>query len=476
MQFKTWILETVNKLGHMFARDDLPPRASQPATATGARPGEPEDPTQTSEHLGTYAPPIQAIRDELERFVAAHVRLHLAIAEHDRFLLTGLEVRTDDAGESFNLLQRFTREFKPEQIKRYLTREVIGALPNASAIELSQFGGLTLVKPAAEVAADDAPGEYSELLKALGAGPALQGSTGYEVSVAGRWVEGHPAPAPSGASPKAMHDRLQTPLARPGLEIQIEDARGTRSVALPAALPGRRHVIGKDESCDIVVEGTYASRRHCEIWFDRGAWWVLDVGSTNGIRVESGEGVQASGAARTAEGVLQPIELKRGDCIVLSALAEGTTQDYPRVALRQSALLNPLATPIAAAPAKPATPITHIVGGRGQPGLLTLTAHTGSGSRSVELSSARLPFTIGRSRDCTLVIDAAHEGVSGHHLDITAVTETAAVLVQGDNGVVVDAMPHPAGTRFEWKPGQTMELGRATPHEPTCTLTLAEGR
>ena len=34
------------------------------------------------------------------------------------------------------------REFKPEQIKRYLAKEVIGRLPNASAIDLAHFGGL----------------------------------------------------------------------------------------------------------------------------------------------------------------------------------------------------------------------------------------------------------------------------------------------------------------------------------------------
>ena len=41
-----------------------------------------------------------------------------------------------------DLLRRFVREFKPEQIKRYLSKEVIGGLSNASAIDLSQFAGL----------------------------------------------------------------------------------------------------------------------------------------------------------------------------------------------------------------------------------------------------------------------------------------------------------------------------------------------
>ncbi len=40
------------------------------------------------EHLGAYRPLIAAIREELERFVATDLRLHLAIAEHDRYVLT----------------------------------------------------------------------------------------------------------------------------------------------------------------------------------------------------------------------------------------------------------------------------------------------------------------------------------------------------------------------------------------------------
>ncbi len=45
--------------------------------------------------------------------------------------------------EARDLLQQFMREFKPEQVKRYLAREVIGRLPNAAAIDLSQFAGLS---------------------------------------------------------------------------------------------------------------------------------------------------------------------------------------------------------------------------------------------------------------------------------------------------------------------------------------------
>jgi pSer/pThr/pTyr-binding forkhead associated (FHA) protein len=45
-------------------------------------------------------------------------------------------------------------------------------------------------------------------------------------------------------------------------------------------------VIGRDASCDVVVNDEYASPRHCQLFTDRsGQAWVRDLGSTNGTRV-----------------------------------------------------------------------------------------------------------------------------------------------------------------------------------------------
>ena len=85
---------------------------------------------------------IAAVREELEQFAASHLRLHLAIAEGDRYVLTSIEVECEGSDEHRELLRRFMSEFKPEQIKHYLAREVIAGLRNASAIDLSQFAGL----------------------------------------------------------------------------------------------------------------------------------------------------------------------------------------------------------------------------------------------------------------------------------------------------------------------------------------------
>ena len=64
-------------------------------------------------------------------------------------------------------------------------------------------------------------------------------------------------------------------------------------------MPGRRYSGGQGEGCDIAVDGVYASRRHCELWFDKGTWWAADAGSTNGIRAESMKGV----LARSQQGI-----------------------------------------------------------------------------------------------------------------------------------------------------------------------------
>src|SRR5678816_2737176 len=95
---------------------------------------------------------IGAVRDELEHFVASHVRLHVVIAERDRFLLTSIGVRSPGGADARELLQ----QFMPEQVKRYLAREVIGRLPNAAVIDLSQFAGL------ADLESGERPGDDDE--------------------------------------------------------------------------------------------------------------------------------------------------------------------------------------------------------------------------------------------------------------------------------------------------------------------------
>ena len=103
-----------------------------------------------------------------------------------------------------------------------------------------------------------------------------------------------------------------------------------------------------------------------------------------------------------------------------------------------------------------------------------LTVRMASGERVVELPAGPLPFRVGRSRTQGLVIDWAHEDVSGHHVDIGDLDHDGAnVLVHGDNGVTVSGVAHPSGARFRWNVGEQMSLGRPVGKEPECTLTLS---
>jgi pSer/pThr/pTyr-binding forkhead associated (FHA) protein len=43
--------------------------------------------------------------------------------------------------------------------------------------------------------------------------------------------------------------------------------------------------VGRRESCDICLHLPNVSGLHCELFFDDGLWWIRDLNSTNGIKV-----------------------------------------------------------------------------------------------------------------------------------------------------------------------------------------------
>jgi len=464
MSIKTWVLGRVRKVG---GRNDLPPRDSEVPPVTTPPQTNLDSMLTSTAHLGQYATLIAAIRQELEHFVASHIRLHLAIADHDRFLLTSIGVRCGEDVEARQLLQQFMREFRPEQVKRYLAREVIGALPNAAAIDLTQFAGLL----DAELTVDEDDHGYSELLAALHSAVPSNVPT-YQVNIVGRWTEFDGNVAAAGTRAQTG-PTLSTPLAGQRCDFDIEDGDGKRRVVLQSVVPGRRYVIGKGEGCDIRINGSYTSRRHAEIWLENGIWRVADAGSTNGIRVESPS--RPVERCRVGEGGGEPfVELVDGARIVLSANADGSTADYPWLALRTPGGAGAHVTPIAVPNGSSKTPITPIHSARAQEVKLMMTARSAAGERTLDLLQSALPITVGRSRDQTLVVGRAHELVSGHHLDIIDIDEAGVlVLVHGDNGVMIDGVEHAAGTHFVWKVGQMMLLGAVDQDGPQCSLKLS---
>src|ERR1700694_5805135 len=189
MKLKGWMLRKANGMGNQGARvepqshaamADHDRRGARMRAVGGRRGGVPDD----AEHLGPYSALIGAIREELEHFVTTQLRLHLAIAERDRYVLASIEIESDESNEHRDLLHRFTGEFKPEQIKHYLAKEVIAGLRNASAIDLSQFAGLNAAQQ--EDGTSEEEQRYGDLLAELRRGSPQSVARPYRVMLLGR--------------------------------------------------------------------------------------------------------------------------------------------------------------------------------------------------------------------------------------------------------------------------------------------------
>ena len=69
------------------------------------------------------------------------------------------------------------------------------------------------------------------------------------------------------------------------------------SAASAASWATAHSSLGRSRDCDISVDDPNVSRRHAEIRHEDGAYWIVDLGSTNGMTV-NGERVEAGAARR----------------------------------------------------------------------------------------------------------------------------------------------------------------------------------
>ncbi len=53
----------------------------------------------------------------------------------------------------------------------------------------------------------------------------------------------------------------------------------------PIPLLKKHLLVGRRESCDIVLRFSNVSAHHCELTLDNGYWYVKDLGSSNGVKV-----------------------------------------------------------------------------------------------------------------------------------------------------------------------------------------------
>jgi len=70
------------------------------------------------------------------------------------------------------------------------------------------------------------------------------------------------------------------------VELGVEEPRATLTVnGRTHEVDARRVVIGRSKECDIQIADPNASRRHAELRREGDAYWVVDLGSTNGLDV-----------------------------------------------------------------------------------------------------------------------------------------------------------------------------------------------
>ncbi|HEY6779711.1 MAG TPA: FHA domain-containing protein, partial [Thermoleophilaceae bacterium] len=96
------------------------------------------------------------------------------------------------------------------------------------------------------------------------------------------------APAPSAGdfghtmvySPDSAVRRLEPAAGLATRRQALLVGEGRRSV-----LSGSRVVLGRSRDCDVVVADPNVSRRHAELHRDEQGWSLVDLGSTNGIKL-----------------------------------------------------------------------------------------------------------------------------------------------------------------------------------------------
>lgn len=113
------------------------------------------------------------------------------------------------------------------------------------------------------------------------------------------------APSREGEVPDQADEGRTMVYKAPRLSPAPVDSEPTRQP--PTAwveLEGRSHdlagtvVVGRSEECGIVVEDPNVSRRHAEFRLRNGDWHVVDLGSTNGVKVNG----RQVGSARLSTG------------------------------------------------------------------------------------------------------------------------------------------------------------------------------
>jgi hypothetical protein len=125
-----------------------------------------------------------------------------------------------------------------------------------------------------------------------------------EFGIATRMVQPDKSSAEPIEGEAAGATMIYKPRTQPTEAVSLEELRVDRTVGVLTwagrrrILDKNRAVLGRSRDVDVQIEDPNVSRRHAEVVQQGSAWWVIDLGSTNGVEV-NGSRVQR---ARLDEG------------------------------------------------------------------------------------------------------------------------------------------------------------------------------
>ena len=85
---------------------------------------------------------------------------------------------------------------------------------------------------------------------------------------------------------------IYKPRTQPTEAVSLEELQVDRTVGVLTwagrrrVLDKNRAVLGRSRDADVQIEDPNVSRRHAEVVQQGSAWWVIDLGSTNGVEVD----------------------------------------------------------------------------------------------------------------------------------------------------------------------------------------------
>lgn len=445
------VTTTIEKILSYFRRPDLDPVQQEEIVSEG----------RTDETLGQFGPLVDALRLEFEILGEQKVVSHRTVSPDAVCRVSEIRLKplTEAATSALN---EVLDTYDVATIEEFLRRVILKNNPHAAYFEFKGFKGIKQDTAPARVNAERQA--IRAVLREVGL---MEGSEHFIVHTTYRFVKSvlrspkRKRGVEAGAAPSAVNGQWV-----------VEDADGTRSQALETRGRDSPLRIGRDPDCQIHTNATYASAHHANLWFEAGAWWYQDAGSTNGSRVEQGGKIiplQPNAGRQWHE----PVRLEASSVITLCVDKEGATSDYARLTLAGGAGSVPR-TPIAKATgAVPVTAVAIPEEEDRQSASARPVLRLSIGEELTEFVIDQLPVRIGRSLASELVVPQSQSIVSREHLVIHALTEAGMdVEVMGGCGVTLEGTLHRKQERFVCPWGATLKLTRPRDGRPPCTLTL----